>query len=646
MHSLFKAKEQHFHGIKWTAPDKSTYSVTCDREGTITDVLMRTRAFQEIANKNEKKELVILKKGNAISDHFPCRMINEEHLSIKYVKNNKKVGNIRESEADFLLIGNKPAKVIVFHLCSSGGENIRMILRNTEIKKVSRELTVYAYEGETVENALQRDGRFLDNVFENNCRLIEAGTEEINEFSTLVSTIMNDKTFHISKLKKENQQKSPPNGKPGSNSGAAAANEKDQNPSLLSPTTEPEYDSAPNDKPKLDGSMPGMKSVHEIPESEGIVRVLIQEFDDAIKAMKISLKGPNSSSLIQEHLRVEYGKNVEACKEVRVLKQLMELSDSVCLVVIKGRPAGTGFLLFDQFVLTNCHVVKDVKTEPLQDNVTVYFTYEEFNPKSVNGVMVEEVVAYQYLTDESGYNSDWALLKLVGPADISCSCLLKHFGYLPESGGLCIIGHPDCGVKKIDPCFIIPSQKYTKAVEKHVAKNPEGVWRSDEEGHMQLVGRKFFEDVKNEMTKKEPIVSYNTCFYFGSSGSPVFDDNCKVVALHSGGYVYYKNDKNNKRKSVIEYGYLLSFIIRDMIIKLVDEKKFDVLSKYLSVDYIGKQNIRDGVKKLKEHRGLNGFDDALESSEVRSNKDLKDFFDFICQEGTVGMQIDRKLKLC
>lgn len=595
-------------------------------------MLMRTEAFKELLDKNENKELVILKEGRAISAYFPCSLINDNDkpLRIKYA-NRKKEG---ESMANCPSIENQSGEVIVFHLCTRGEKNIKVILKNQEIKSVCDEITVYAYEGETVKDALQRDGRLCDTVFEKNCGLIQVDTEEICEFSNVVCNIINNKRFKIVI-------------QPGSIGEAATANEGDQGPSRLSPITELGYDSTPSKKPKLNESMALMESAHEIPKSEEIVVDLTRKFKDAMKAMKISIKGPNSFSRIQECLRVQYGKNDEACREVRVMKELMKLSDSVCIVAINGSPRGTGFLLFDRFVLTNYHVVKDVlnETGPLQDNVIVHFKYEEFNSQSLKGVKVEEVVAFRYFTDQSGHSYDWALLKLDETADISCSCLLEHFGYLPESGGLCIIGHPHGGVKKIDPCFIMPATDYIKTVGKRWAENPEGVMRNPKhygkEGPIQLVGPHFFEGVNNDITKKGPIVGYNmfdTCFYFGSSGSPVFDNNCKVVALHSGGY-FYHNEKNESQ-SVIEYGYHLSYIIEDMIIKLVDKKKFDVLSKYLSVDYKKKQNIRDGVKKLAESRGFTGFNDALQSDEVASNKDLEDFFDFICQKETVGMECE------
>lgn len=597
---------------------------------------MRTEAFKELAKKNEKKELVILKEGRAISAHFPCRMINDKPLLIKYIKNDKKVENIQKESKDDPLTGNQSGKVIVFHLCTSGEKNIKVILKNQEMKSVCDEITVYAYEGETVEDALQRDGRLCDTVFEKNCGLIQVDPKEICEFSNVVSNIINDKRFKICKA---NKQMSSPKVKPGGNRGAAAANEEDQGTSQRSPTTD---DSTPNEKPKQNESMAQMESVHKIHNTEEIVRGLRREFKEA---MKISLTGRNSLSRIQKHLRVEYGKNDNTCREVRVMKELMELSDSVCIVVINGRSIGSGFLLFDRFVLTNYHVVKDVlnETGPLQDNVTVHFKYEKFNWQCLKGVKVEEVVASRYLrTDESGHSYDWALLKLDETADISCSCLLEHFGFLPESGGLCIIGHPDGHVKKIDPCFIIPATDYSETAGKHWAENPKGVVCNPkhygEEGPIQWVGPHFFDNVNNDITKKGPIVGYDTCFYFGSSGSPVFDNNCKVVALHSGGY-FYHNEKNESQ-SVIEYGYLLSYIIVDMIIKLVETKKFDVLSKYLSVDYNKKQTIRDGVKKWTESRGFTGFNDALQRGEVASNKDLEDFFDFICEKETVGMECE------
>lgn len=606
-------------------------------------MLMKSKAFAQVAENNQNKELVILKEGKAISAHFPCSMINNQPLNIKYVRKKKvSVQEDKESEADLprlvsnQKIGNHSRKVILFDVCTSGEKHTKFILKNQVIKSVCEELTVYAYEGETVQNALQKDGRFLDGVFGNACQLIQVDTKDIFEFSNVVCQNMNNKHFKIY-LKPSNNQKNQKKSQPGSRRKADTANEGHQDPSQLAPAAKSEDDSPPKKKPTQNKNEALLKLVYGIPESEKLMCDLMEKFNNA---MKIDLQGTNTFSQIQEHLRVEYSKNDKTCREVSVMKKLMQLSNSVCLVMVNGSRVGTGFFLFDRFVLTNYHVVKDVLGQPLRPKVCVYFMYEEFNEASVQ--VEGEVVVYQYDTDESGNSSDWALLKLDETVDVSCPCLLEHFGYLPPSGGLCIIGHPDCGVKMVDPCYIIPPTDYNKAVDKQCAKDPQGVWYDPKlygaEGHIQWVGPQFFEDKKKGITEKKPVVAYNTCFFGGSSGSPVFDNECKVVAIHSGGYIYHNS--KNKRKSIIEYGFLLSHIIENMIIVLVHQKRLDVLSKYLSVEYVGKENIMDGVKKLKESRGFTAFDDALQSAEVTNDKDLRDIFEFICSNEISEMEVD------
>lgn len=65
------------------------------------------------------------------------------------------------------------------------------------------------------------------------------------------------------------------------------------------------------------------------------------------------------------------------CMEVKTLKRLMELRNSVCLVRINSRAEGTGFFLFGRFILTNCHVINsilDKSTGWLRNKVIVHFS--------------------------------------------------------------------------------------------------------------------------------------------------------------------------------------------------------------------------------------------------------------------------------
>lgn len=326
--------------------------------------------------------------------------------------------------------------------------------------------------------------------------------------------------------------------------------------------------------------------------------------------------------------------------EVKTLKKLMELSNSVCHVRINGSAAGSGFLLFDKFVLTNGHVIENVlnKSTGLPvEKITVHFSYESLD-ETAAGAEVEEVAGFENWSDESGHKYDWALLRLGANLRLP-DCLLTNFGLLPQSGGICIIGHPDGGVKKIDPCLIIPIDNRNQVVERHRDGVLDPSFYGENEGLIQWVTPRFFKDVEKSVQQESQIVTYESCFYFGSSGSPVFDEHCKVIAIHTGGYIY--NNARGARQNVIDFGYRLSDVIEHIIIQIVVREQFHVLKKYLSCGGAQHQNLMTNLKKLVESRNPSAFRSAVDSPVVRSDESLKTFFEFLFQmEETVPMDMN------
>ncbi|KAK1883255.1 Protein FAM111A [Dissostichus eleginoides] len=294
------------------------------------------------------------------------------------------------------------------------------------------------------------------------------------------------------------------------------------------------------------------------------------------------------------------------------MKKLMDLSNSVCHVRINGRSGGSGFLLFGKFVLTNGHVIKDIYNESerqLTEKVTVHFSYESLGQVDP-GAAVEEVVGFEFSCDVSGHTYDWALLRLCADQELP-DVLLTHFSVLPQRGGICIIGHPMDAVKKIDPCLIVPREGLNQVVERHQAEYSQGP--------IQLVTHQFFDGVKESIRQQPHILLYESCFYYGSSGSPVFDEHCNVVAMHSGGYVY-PNGKDDIQ-SVIEYGYPLSDIMERIVIQMVQRDRFDVLKEYRDSDHA--QMVMSNLKNLS-----------------CNDEGLKKFFEFFSQvEEPVPMDI-------
>ena len=393
----------------------------------------------------------------------------------------------------------------------------------------------------------------------------------------------------------------------------------------------------PSEQPVIDNTdTSGHTAAEQTPlhNSETMRSYLSSQFENFMKGEKtLSFRVGNKTLPMTEVLRVEYGKNAQTCTDVKTMKKLMGFSNSVCQVRINDRPMGSGFLLFDRFVLTNAHVVKDVYNDSekkLNAKVTVHFSYESLNQTeigqdSVAEVEVEEVAGFE----KTGEMYDWALLKLRAGVNLP-NGLLNKCGYFNQSDGVRIIGHPDGGVKKIDTCLCIAPDNRIQAVEKGWIKNKDNT---------KLITERFFENVAESVTRLKNVRTYKTCFYEGASGSPVFDKDCNVLAMHSGGYTY-KDIKTDQKKSVIEFGYSLSDIIEHIIIQLVERERFKVLKAFLTPQKEDTSHLKNtpqphlkkrmsNVKKLVESRDLKAFK-AVVSKPIDDEK-LKEFFGFFCQ---------------
>ncbi len=76
-------------------------------------------------------------------------------------------------------------------------------------------------------------------------------------------------------------------------------------------------------------------------------------------------------------------------------------------------------------------------------------------------------------------------------------------------------------------------------------------------------------------------ITYDTCSLHGSSGSPVFDEHCCLIGIHTGGFDYKEGEKT---RSVIEYSYSMQSII-DAIVTQVKTRSdiLKLLSKFKSI---------------------------------------------------------------
>lgn len=577
-------------------------SVTCNKAATVEDALKQSSQFRESAKKIKDKELLMVRQGKAVSSHFPCSLIHErinvKSVKVRTTKKPRSKGSVLPSKK------GRSSELITFNILTKGGKNVSRILRNPAITSHVQEITIYGYKGETVKEALRRDDHILKPILKKNCALFNVRTEVNTEMSNLVDDL-DGQTFRITLL----NNKCLPD--------SQATSSLDDDYMARNECIKPDSDSE-NQNPQQAAKTKSENETmfHQIPNSEKMVSELFKQFTKSVKGKKT---GVSKGSRIRNLYSVKYRNSDQAFKEVKTMKKLMDLSRYVCQVRINGRPKGSGFLLFDRFVLTNAHVLEGVYNEKTclrGFSVTVNFSFESVEQsdgiqESGGEVSVEHLVGIEYSVDPSGHKYDWALLEL-NKANLKLhDGLLPQFGFLPSGDEICVIGHPEGAVKQINSCLMIQPKDRMQVVETH----------------FQFISPQFFDDA-SELVDRINAITYRHCFSYGSSGSPVFDKYCRVVAMHSGGYV--GKQEKGPEAYLIDYGYPLSSIIEHIIVQLVQMRKFDVLRAYLACKYTHQQDMMVNVKKLVESRNITAFKHALSISGNENDKTLKEIFEFFC----------------
>ncbi|XP_041934356.1 serine protease FAM111A-like [Alosa sapidissima] len=537
--------------FRYSLNGKKLCTISSDNSSEVLNALLIDSDFEKIHTTKAGMDLIIKrKKPNipAIGVRFPCCLLeNDEELEIRFIKRDQKTKQKKTKTSQHLPLG-KPEKLVIFHVSTTGKKGLKrnVIMENKRLKNEVDCVCVVGVKGETVKDALRRDGRFAEDLFtkdfalEDNENIITKMKNSVDELKDhkLYSFALNspdaipdslemldDLDDHQSQsCSKEDMADSHPLSRisDGQSSGKAllASGKKEMTTTSKSKRTKK------------------VEILGKIPNTGEILKILRDQFDSLVRHLK-AREGIKSAEQVRELLREEFSKETQGFSEIKTLKMLMERSASICQVYYNNQALGTGFLLFGRFILTNAHVITDQNKENLLNNLSVSFSFEDFSPENKKHFALKRrPIAFEYKSTQQ-HNVDFALLELKKSPEALPPPLLQHYSAPPVRGGVCVIGHPDSGVKKMDTCLIIERENQLKAAEKHAAENSD---------FFQVIKDTYF-NRKQELDGSQ--IEYNSCFFYGASGSPVFDEHCNVIGIHTGGYVYKRTKPIG---SILEYG--------------------------------------------------------------------------------------------
>lgn len=181
---------------------------------------------------------------------------------------------------------------------------------------------------------------------------------------------------------------------------------------------------------------------------------------------------------------------------VRYLALGMRCADAVCKIELAdGRGSGTGFLVSDNMLVTNNHVLRDAETAR---GARVLFNYQQ-TPEGPDAVVdVRQLLPGARF--KTSVEDDFTIVKVDGNPNERWGALKLAERPIERQQRVTIIQHPSGGPKQLSLLANVV------------------------------------------VYQNERIVQYLTDTLPGSSGSPVFNENWEVVALHhSGGWLKEPN---------------------------------------------------------------------------------------------------------
>ncbi|XP_019616194.1 PREDICTED: uncharacterized protein LOC109463776 isoform X2 [Branchiostoma belcheri] len=219
-----------------------------------------------------------------------------------------------------------------------------------------------------------------------------------------------------------------------------------------------------------------------------------------------------------------------------IMQKFMSYAYSVGILLKDGHPYGTCFRVGPKFVLTNRHVTNMAGLSTGScSGASVVFNYIEQCSNDYQRCKIQEI-------RHSHNELDYSVLELEPLDDSEFPPGLESLIWpTTKKSRVSIIGHPGGDPKTFAIRCPIVNSKYNEVIY-YLMFNPNPTGGAD------------YSKVSDPAR-----ATYRTDFAHGSSGSPGFDQNGKLIVMHTCGYPLYSGSK-----SVLEQGIRMTAIYRDL----------------------------------------------------------------------------------
>ncbi|XP_049502118.1 serine protease FAM111A [Panthera uncia] len=475
---------------------------------------------EEIETQQGKEMLAVGKEGieGYINLGMPLSCFPEScHVQITFVRSRSKQ---KEGNQVFGRHEKASADCVKFYIHAIGKRKKRIVKRR-QLHKEGCKLCVYAFRGETIKDALCKDGRFLSFLEKEDWRLIR-NLDSILE-STQTVDDLEGKLFEVEVEK-------------GMSSRAVAAQKSESEKGNTSVLREEIVDQYPS---------------------------LKRESEKIRENFKKEMKSKKSKTSLFKLLKVKFGKMTRNSTPIRVHNFLSLVGNSVGYLSWDNngnKGCATCYVFKELFIFTCRHVVSDFMGEGIEPSkwadmigqcARVTFRYNSFPEKDENCFFLEPWF------EISDATLDYAVLKLKANGQQVPLGLYSRIARAPPTGLIYIIGHPNGEEKSSDACTVISQGQRKKKYEEYLqAGKGEGCNYGMQYIHM--CTRRTFEEIAHS----PDVITYDTSFYFGASGSPVLDSEGSLVAMHTAGFTC--DNEIGLSSHVIEFGSTLESILLDI----------------------------------------------------------------------------------